>query len=88
MRRHTMLGAGDNESRSEAVALSRDVAEVVASERLRGELRDLATTPAQKNGLASLFGGASAAGAPLRRMLDTPDATMLAKALNTLTDPR
>ena len=70
----------EGEDRPEAVALSRDVHEVATSSRAREQLADLGNMTHDTN---ALFWRASAAqtGAPLRRLLETLQDTILAKAL-------
>ena len=70
----------EGEDRPEAVALSRDVHEVASTAAARGQLASLGSMTHDPNTLFSAA-SSSATGAPLRRLLETQQDTMLAKAL-------
>ena len=74
----TELPEGDE--RPEAVALSRDVSEVAGSQPMRARLKALGGMIGDVNMLFSATTGPET-GAQLRRMLETPQETMLSKAL-------
>ena len=70
----------DGDDRPEAVALSRDVSEMAKSQTMCARLRTLGDAVNDVNMLFNATVGPET-GAPLRRVLETPQETMLSKAL-------